>query len=494
MAIKKSFFLYLAFFVICLFFSFISTSYDYDFFARIIVGQRFLVSGILPYEDFLSYTPTHPWFDHEWGSGVVFYAVLKFLKPIGLLFLQAVLAFGTVFFIIKSQKLQRKYLPISLAFMSIFIFLFSKLNPTIIRCQMFSFFFFAVFIYLLEDYKKNSASNKIWWILPLTIVWNNLHGGIVSGLGIAFLYMICMFFTRQNWKKLAGVLSLSSLSLIINPYGYKYLKFLFSASTMNREFINEWWSVLDKSNISYYGPVVLVILIIFSISLFISFKNKKFDYTKILVLLVTIFLGIAHVKLISLALIATFALCYQDVIKFCAKLKHYLKPIEKSFRYIVVFLIILLPLLSPNTPRVDFTRIPFLETEFLKINDIKGNLLVPFGYGSYISYKLYPNNLIFMDGRYEEVYDNSLFMELKDFSLGKDGWKDFLTKYDTQIVMVEKFYKVSEFLKLDNSWTLVYEGPLCTIFVHNENLKKEYKKPEVSRAYYQKTVFETESF
>ena len=36
--------------------------------------------------------------------------------------------------------------------------------------------------------------------------------------------------------------------------------------------------------------------------------------------------------------------------------------------------------------------------------NIKGNIITPFALGSYTSYKLYPNNLIYIDGRYEEVY------------------------------------------------------------------------------------------
>ena len=44
------------------------------------------------------------------------------------------------------------------------------------------------------------------------------------------------------------------------------------------------------------------------------------------------------------------------------------------------------------------------------------------------TYKLYPNNLVFMDGRYEEVYDNNLINEMGNFFLAKEPEK-FLKKY-----------------------------------------------------------------
>ena len=70
---KKSLLFWFVVGVLCVFASCVSTNYDYDFFARLIVGERFIEEGLLPFKDFLSYTPTHPWFDHECGSGVIFY-------------------------------------------------------------------------------------------------------------------------------------------------------------------------------------------------------------------------------------------------------------------------------------------------------------------------------------------------------------------------------------------------------------------------------------
>ena len=176
--------LYIGLGILCIFLACLSTNYDYDLFARLIVGERFIENGILPFQDFLSYTPTHPWYDHEWGSGVVFYLVLKYLGAAGFILLQAVLMFGTAFFIIKTQKLQKHAYPASIIFMTVFLVLFNHLNPNLIRCQMFSFFFSSLFLYLLE-----SRSNKMWLIPPLVILWNNLHGGVVSGLGLIFMYL-----------------------------------------------------------------------------------------------------------------------------------------------------------------------------------------------------------------------------------------------------------------------------------------------------------------
>ena len=78
----------------------------------------------------------------------------------------------------------------------------------------------------MEKLRKNYATNAIWIIPPAVIIWNNLHGGVVSGLGLIFMYMIGMILSKKPWKKYFALLAISTPLLIVNPYGYKYLGFL----------------------------------------------------------------------------------------------------------------------------------------------------------------------------------------------------------------------------------------------------------------------------
>lgn len=470
--------LYIGLGILCIFLACLSTNYDYDLFARLIVGERFIENGILPFQDFLSYTPTHPWYDHEWGSGVVFYLVLKYLGAAGFILLQAVLMFGTAFFIIKTQKLQKHAYPASIIFMTVFLVLFNHLNPSLIRCQMFSFFFFSLFLYLLE-----SRSNKIWVIPPLVILWNNLHGGVVSGLGLIFMYLAGAVIEKKPWKKYFAVLALSTPLLIINPYGYKYLNFLFSAATMTRKYITEWWNIFSPKHIKYYAFAG-----IYGLFGMLAGLRRKLNVTKIIVLAVTLYMGFSHVKLLSLSLIATAALCYNDITHIFYRLK--LKKLEKCIYPAICVLALLIPLFSPTHPRADFSKFPLREVEFLKINNIKGNIVVPFGFGSYVSYKLYPDNLIYMDGRYEEVYNNKEFLTLRDYELAEENWRDIVTNYPTEILMPLKTVDIYKVLKKDSDWVEIFEGNLCGIFIKKDTKKIHYElAPTEDINYYREKMF-----
>ena len=88
-------------FIISLFINCLTTNYDFDLFARLDVGEHFLKTLQIWKKDPFSYTPTHLWYDHEWGSGVIFYAFLKMFGPFGLILLKTILLTTTLYFIYK---------------------------------------------------------------------------------------------------------------------------------------------------------------------------------------------------------------------------------------------------------------------------------------------------------------------------------------------------------------------------------------------------------
>ena len=144
------------------------------------------------------------------------------------------------------------------------------------------------------------------------------------------------------------------------------------------------------------------------------------------------------------------------------------------------------------TVPLNYAAYPVREVEFIKINNLKGNILSNFGLGSYISYKLYPNNLIYMDGRYEEVYYDEMIPLLKKFFLVNPGWDDVLKKYPPEIMIIEKYYPVYDTLKNSEDWKLVFEGEVFGVFLQKDNLQADYSMPAKEIDYYKDTLFDTD--
>lgn len=487
---KSQIFLYIILALFSLAMACLSKDYDYDLYARLIVGEHFFSKGWITYQDFLSYTPTHLWYDHEWGSSLIFYAFLKLFGNFGLILVQAIAMFFTSFFILKTQQIQKHAYPTSIAFMVVFLALFSHQNPSIVRCHMFSFMLFSMLLYFLEK-TRLCNSNILWLMVPITIIWNNLHGGVVSGLGIIFIYLIGAIISKKPWFKYFCVLFISLLMLLINPYGIDYLSFLVSANTKTRTYITEWWGVFSQRHVMYYYPIfcasIFTILTVFTRVI----GKKRFDVTKLLLLIVTATLGIMHVKLLSLVLIVVCALYYNEIIALFDKAG--IRFLNKVACVIVFFAICYIPFTNPSVARTSLTKFPVTEVEFLKQNKVEGNLVTEFGLGSYTSYKLFPQNLIYMDGRYEEVYYDREFENLMHYEkVDAQLWDIIINNYPTEILMPEINVPIYDFLKNNPDWEEVYTGKVCGIFLpkNRKNNKQKFIQPVQELEYYQKREFE----
>ncbi len=493
---KSHIFIYSLLFLFSIFLASCCKDYDYDLYARFIIAENFFEKGVFNYNDFLSYTPTHTWYDHEYGAGLIYYLFYKYMGPFGLVLIQGLLLFLTSFVIIKIQQLQKHAYPVSLFVMSIFLILFAHQNPSIIRCHMFSFLFFAIFLYMLEKTRighlRNKPSKILWFVPPLVILWNNLHGGVFSGLGLIFMYLIGALFTGQNWKLYLKVMVVSVPLLVINPYGPEYIDFLLSASIKAREMITEWWGVFGLNRTTYYYPLFFAGVLGIGLALAKFWNKGKINITKFIILASTLYLGTIHVKLLSLPIIVLWALYYNDIMWLFDK-KIY-RNVEKFTYFIIICLIFCIPLKHPEIHKTNINKFPVKEVEFININNIKGNLLTEFGFGSYVSYKLYPDNLIYMDGRYEVVYYDKEFDNLMNFEKKENDWQAVLRDYPTEVLLMEKTIPVyNELEKLPN-WVKIYEGKLCGVFVKKSKAKKHYKLPTDDINYYRENEFKNKGF
>jgi hypothetical protein len=80
---------------------------------------------------------------------------------------------------------------------------------------LFSLALFPVLLALLEA-DRRSPGLRIWWAVPLVAVWGNLHGGVLAGLGLLFVYLVFSRGRRDPWLS-AGVLVASLAALCLTP-------------------------------------------------------------------------------------------------------------------------------------------------------------------------------------------------------------------------------------------------------------------------------------
>ncbi len=471
--------------------------FDYDLWARLIAGMGVIDGHTVLKTDFLSYTPTHTWWDHEYGSGVIFYFFLKHFGGYSLIFLQTVIFFLIIFFTTRIIKLRHDKSFYNMLFWILPIIALQANFGSPIRCHLFSFLFFTIFLYILEKVRQGSL--KLLYLLPiLTIIWNNLHGGVVAGLGLIGMYAISEILDKKPVKHYLYAGILSCAALLINPWGFDYIKFLLMANTMKRPDITEWWGIFSKPHLYNQIPFKIFMILIIGLEGYKIYTHKMstqislwkdLDKAKFIVILTTLFLAIQHIKLLPFFVITATAFCYEDFADYIEN------KLPKYTEKLTLILIILISLIGLSMKKYELplgaSQYPHREVEFIKINDIKGNILVNFGLGSFVSYKTYPHNKIFMDGRYEEVYYDEMVPLLKKFYLLNPDWDEVLKKYPPDIMIIEKYYPVYEKLNELPKWTNVFDTENFGVFIKTENRKKTYTLPDNTLEYYKNTLFDT---
>ena len=466
-------------------------SVDMDYWARLLQGNAFLDTGHILETDPFSYTQTHLWLDHEWGSSVIFAVVQKAGYSFVLLF-KSLLVFLTFFFTYKALKLNNENTNI---LFDIVYFVFAALAmPTVtqswLRCHFFTFLFFTFSLFLLEKVRK-SQNFKLLVILPvLMLFWSNMHGGCVALLGICVIYAAGECLNKKPFKYYLLTVLACFAVMFINPYGIEYVKFIFMAVAMERPFVTEWispfahpaWNFLIEFKILYISNFALLLF---------SLRKIKSDYTKYFLLIVCTYLSFRYVKNTPFFIIVSIIFLYGNLLcaieKICEKFKLYFDVKILSIIFcsgIFVFSVynIGMNIISVSLP--DLSLQPVKVVEFIKNNELSGNILAPFDMGSYIVYKLYPQNLIYMDGRYEEVYYNET-KELADkfYNTAKDWDKILESGLMHDYIIIPYDALINDYMEKRADYGLIYSDINNNLYARKDLIKESYKMPNYKFSY-----------
>ncbi|MCD8024924.1 MAG: hypothetical protein LUE64_05270, partial [Candidatus Gastranaerophilales bacterium] len=189
--------------------------------------------------------------------------------------------------------------------------------------------------------------------------------------------------------------------------------------------------------------------------------------------------------------------CYDDFYQiFSKRLPEKINKLKELLLFLIVFAAFILNVSVRDFKYGNFHSIfPLSEIEFLLENNVKGNVFVPFETGSYTAYKLYPNNFILLDGRYEEVYDPSLNdTYVKNISLGKDDWRDKLDSIHHDAVILYKNAPFYNLLLQHEDYFPIVESKKFVLFLRKDvykNLKKPLKIPTDNPDFYKETLWNT---
>lgn len=523
---KKYSAIILTIFIICFGFNIFSAfrSFDPDLWGHLRFGEYIILNGI-PFKDVFSYVLTKPiWVNHEWLSEVIFYHFASFnSNGIFLLLLKAICFIIIILipwvYIIKINKDKNPVILLLIFLLAIMVLSYG----TAIRPQMFTYLFFSLTLFFLEKYGLRSGVTL--FFLPIIFIfWVNCHGGVIAGMALVGFYSLFelskLFYNSVKSKenkismneclKILLLPFLLILTLFITPFSINYIPYITDAILMNRPFVDEWQSILVvKINylFIYILLVVATIVIIDSINKINSDKlykiillvlfmiisvlhTRHFPFFAIVcayflpVLIIdnnlsqpiiantgtnNLYKNLAIVSLMFLTILSGFLIHHS----LFAKQKFNMDPkvlakmdpqivakINKKKDEYVFNYKITINLLTNN----QYVGFPMETMDFIKANQIRGNMLADFNWGEFVIYSLYPSVKVAMDGRYETVYPQQSVEDYENVIKAKPGWKKILDRNNTTLLLVSKYEPLSQKLFNDPDWKLAFQDMEAFLF------------------------------
>ena len=409
---------------------------DGDLWAKLAIGSWLWNTGHLLRHDVFAFTPTLPkYIDHEWGAGFVFYTLLRWFGPSSLIVLRMVLALGLLALGFRTGQRQGcdANILLLLAIPAAACILTGYIP--VARSHVFTFFLFAATIFCLEEWRHGAR-----WpvaILPvLILLWANLHGGFVVGLAAIFLYAAASVISKDRAVPMVLTAAACAVVTLVNPYGMDFWRYLIPALLHPRLRIQEWRPLPPLAWDDFWGFRLLFVLTVFALVAGWKRVERK-NWPGLAVLALTAFMGWRsrrHGPFLGAAALAYAGPYFQAVWGRRFNLLPATGLLYTAIAFWVAIRLLPEASLYPLSPIGDY---PVREADILALAGAKGNAATPFAWGSYASWRLYPNIKISMDGRYETTYPESTFDLNNAFYDHQGDWLQLCREFKVDYVILD---------------------------------------------------------
>ncbi|MCJ7626664.1 MAG: hypothetical protein MUO76_24495, partial [Anaerolineaceae bacterium] len=262
------------------------TPLDSDLWWHLRSGEETINSGTPLLHDEFSYTKYgSDWINHSWLSQVILYFVFMWGKYLGLSLFVSILAVSSMLFVWFQLE--------DHGVIGAFITIFGSIVASVVwspRPQITSLVFFGIVSYLLFLYKWRGI-DRLWLLVPIFIIWSNLHGGFPLGFMLVGLMIIgeCInkILNNQEPKQLSGRkiiqlmmwLIIASLAVMLNPNGFStwIIPFKTIGVEVLQNFVSEWAS--PDFHELFQQPFIWLLIGILAA---IGFSGRRLDGTDFL--------------------------------------------------------------------------------------------------------------------------------------------------------------------------------------------------------------------
>ncbi|MFH1656114.1 MAG: tetratricopeptide repeat protein [Candidatus Omnitrophota bacterium] len=491
-------------------------------------GEWILANKAIPHYDIYSYIYSgNKWIDHEWLFQVISFSFYNKLGVSGLLFMQTIVAFAVfLIFIFIGYRLKEYVITLIPLLLCLYIF-----RSRFARPEIFSVLFLSVYLLIINRYL-----NSKWYLfllIPIQIIWTNMHGFFFVG-PLLILFLIISDFVKSKvrlpWQwneanrlndpariKLICVFLYLILACLVNPYfweGALYpLKVFFSLGGESRLLFKNIVELLPPITgrqtissvlMSDYLTQYIVLIIISLLSFKLNYKRANIFN----IIIWVFFFILASVSVRNVAFFCFIAyFVYTENMRGVVSLKFKTKlfPDEK-IQYLLKWILSVFIMMFVMQNAKEFmnrkyyvfdessfkssiggfskSMYPEKAVDFILANNIKGNIYNEFNSGAYLIGRCYPQVKVFIDGR-TELYGIDFFKKYDAIVHGDTKLlEEQIKKYDIKSALLNSVLfeiprEVSTYFYKDPDWKLVFFDEFSLIFLkdvkENKAIIKKFK-------------------
>ena len=423
-------------------------------------GELFFQRGLIADSNLFAYTtPDHPFVNHSWGSGAIYYLVERALgfPGLSLFFLLVSVTTLWVFF-----RLAVRYGSFALGAIGAVIVMPILITRHEIRPEMFSYLMSGLFLNFLWAYRQGHRDARWLMILPLLqLVWVNLHIYFFIGMLLVGVFLLQSLTDlaaqssphassqRPPWKVLTAVAVATFAASCINPAGLRgavYPLFIFQGYGFP---IIENYSVPAILQAGFeFLPLTFFLIIIALLLLswlYVIVKDRSRFPVGNFVLSV-FFAALAWWTIRNFVIFAFFALPLTAA-NFSALAR------ARSWRWLnsslgtmaaVSGVAVILLLINPpfffaggrGAFGIGLKESNLAALEFFRREHLQGPIFNTFDVGSYLTYGLYPGERVYVDNR-PEAYPATFFSEdYFPLLVNEEKWRSHLVTNKFNVIVV----------------------------------------------------------
>ena len=431
---------------------------DPDLFWHLASGAWMLEHGRILDRDIFSTTMTGtPYSVGQWLGEIVFAAVYRAGGWLALDLLRAVLVGVATFFTARVVLRLQSHPGWAIAPIVAAVLISKLLWGD--RPQLFSLALFPVFLDVLLA-SRFGAPRRIWVLVPLMLVWANLHGAFVAGLGLIIVFAIEAWLSRTPQRRLfTAVAGLAVLASVLTPSGLSAFSFAASYARSASAVVEE-----RPADITSPAGLVFAALLLGTLLLALAVDRGEFvarTRSPILwagSLVPFTMLGIAHQRLLPYAamILAPLVAAMVPALFRPRATAPPMIPGTAATLVLVPLIVVSVALAVVAAPRApDLGAYPAGAMSALRQRP--GPVLNEYDWGGYLIFAV-PEQPTFIDGRGAALYPPRIIGEFETAVGLRLGYRGVLDEHGIRLVLLRPGRALAVALREDG-WPVVAEEP-----------------------------------